>query len=97
VSAQSKKSAVLLSTDSALELTLAEILTLTSTWPAGMPGIFIAAQRGLSSDSNDALGTMLVVMYGPTPGGGLLGSFLNGVPVGMIPSAGNASTLSNGP
>ena len=40
---------------------------------------------------------MLVIMYGPTPGGGLLGSFLNGVPVGTIPDDGNASTLSNAP
>jgi hypothetical protein len=28
------------------------------------------------------LGTMLVIMYGPTPGGGLVGMFLNGVPAG---------------
>ncbi len=36
-------------------------------------------------------------MYGPTPGGGLVGSFFIGVPAGTSPSAGNASTLSNGP
>src|SRR5436305_590240 len=44
-----------------------------------------------------ALGTMLVIMYGPTPGGGSFGWFLNGVPLGTRPSDGNASTLSNAP
>ena len=59
--------------------------------------MFIFAHSGFLTSENDALGTMFVIMYGPTPGGGLLGSFLNGVPVGMNPSDGNASTLSNAP
>jgi hypothetical protein len=62
-----------------------------------MPGMAIAAQCGFLLSWNDALGTMLAISYGPTPGGGLLGSFLNGVPVGMTPRAGKASTLSNAP
>src|ERR1700722_13456398 len=40
---------------------------------------------------------MLVTLYGPTPGGGLLASTASGVLLGTNPSAGNASTLSNGP
>src|SRR5665648_22418 len=40
---------------------------------------------------------MFVISYGPTPGGGPFGSFLNGEPLGTSPSAGNASTLSNAP
>lgn len=39
VSKESNTSAVLLRTASALESTFEEILTLTLTWPAGMPGI----------------------------------------------------------
>ena len=97
VSAQSNTSAVLLSTDSALESTFDEIFTLTSTWPAGMPGMFIEDHLGLRTSENDWLGTMLVILYGPTPGGGLLGMFFIGVPLGTSPSAGNASTLSNAP
>ena len=61
------------------------ILTLTLTWPAGMPGIVVLAQCGFLTTVNDAFGTMFVIMYGPTPGGGLVGSFLNGVPVGIEP------------
>ena len=40
---------------------------------------------------------MFLVSYGPTPGGGLVGSTFIGVPAGMIPIDGNASTFSNGP
>ena len=36
---------------------------------------------------------MLVNLYGPTPGGGLLARFFIGVPVGTGASDGNASTL----
>ena len=57
VSAQSNTSAELLSTESALASTFDEILTLTSTWPAGMPGIFIAAQCGFLTTENEAFGT----------------------------------------
>ena len=38
-----------------------------------------------------------MIMYGPTPGGGLFGRFFIGVPVGTRPDEGNASTLSNAP
>src|SRR5579875_2784599 len=76
---------------------LGEILTLMFTWPSGIPGMFCAAQRGLRTTENDWLGTMLVTMYGPSPGGGEVGSTFIGKPAGINPSDGNASTLSNGP
>ena len=40
---------------------------------------------------------MSLTSYGPTPGGGLVGSTFIGKPAGIRPRAGNASTLSNGP
>ncbi len=40
---------------------------------------------------------MLVTSYGPTPGGGLVGSTFIGKPLGMMPSEEKARTLSNGP
>src|SRR5881397_663715 len=74
-SAQSNTSAVLLSTDSALESTFAEIFTLTLTLPDGIPGRFIFDHCGFLTNENDWFGTTFVIMYGPTPGGGLLGRF----------------------
>src|SRR5436305_11488004 len=97
VSAQSNTSALFCSTDSAFASTFEEILTLTSTFPDGIPGMFICAHFGFLTTENEALGTMFVIMYGPTPGGGLFGSFFIGVPVGTSPSDGNASTLPNAP
>jgi len=90
-------STLLFSTDSAFDETFDEILMSMLSWPAGMPGIAIAAQWGFWITENDWLATMFVTSYGPTPGGGLVGWAVIGVPVGMMPSAGNASTLSNGP
>ena len=40
---------------------------------------------------------MFVILYGPTPGGGLVGSFFIGVPAGTGANDGNASTLLNAP
>src|SRR3981081_1524872 len=97
VSAQSNTSALFCSTDSAFASTFDEILTFTSTLPAGMFGMFICAHFGFFTNENEALGTMFVIMYGPTPGGGLFGSFFIGEPVGTSPSDGNASTLPNAP
>ena len=65
--------------------------------PDGMPGIIPAVQCGFLTSWNDALGTTLVIMYGPTPGGGLLGRFFICVPLGTRPDDGNARTLSNAP
>src|SRR5258708_39517096 len=97
VSAQSNTSTVLLSTPSAFESTFEEILTLTSTLPEGIPGMFIFDHWGFLTSENDWFGTMFVIMYGPTPGGGVLGRFFSGVPLGITPRDGNASTLSNAP
>src|SRR5581483_3010946 len=97
VSAQSNTSALPFSTDSAFASTFEEIFTFTSTWPAGMPGMFIFDQSGFRTSSNDWFGTMFVILYGPTPGGGLFGMFFIGVPFGTSPRDGNASTLPNAP
>src|SRR5437588_921067 len=97
VSAQSNTSAEFWSTDSAFASTLLEIFMLMFALPAGMPGMFIAVQCGFLTAENDWLGTTLVIMYGPTPGGGEFGRFFIGVPVGTRPDDGNASTLSNAP
>src|SRR2546423_9850301 len=40
---------------------------------------------------------MFVNMYGPTPGGGLFGSFFSGEPCGTSDVEGNARTFVNGP
>ena len=97
VSKESNTSAWLFRTDSAFESTFDEILTLMFTVPAGMPGMFIFDHCGFLTSEYDWFGTMLVIMYGPTPGGGLFGWFLIGVPLGTTPAAGNARTLSNAP
>src|SRR5437870_3760159 len=65
--------------------------------PDGMPGIASDAQCGFLTNENDAFGTTLVIMYGPTPGGGLFCRFFIGVPEGTRPEDGNARTLSNAP
>src|SRR5579862_432297 len=97
VSAQSKMSALLFSTDRALLVTFEEILASTVTLAAGMPGMFIFAHSGFGTAVNDAFGTMSLTMYGPTPGGGVFGSLVIGVPQGVNASDGNASTFMNGP
>ncbi len=95
VSPQSKASAVLLSTDSASVCVLELIFTLMSTWPAAIPGT--GFQFGLRTTENDWLGTTFLIMYGPTPGGGLLVRLLIAVPVGTMPDEGKARTLGKAP
>jgi len=97
VSAQSNTSALFCSTASAFASTFDEIFTSTLTRPAGIPGMFIRAHFGFLTTENEASGTTFVIMYGPTPGGGLFGWFFIGVPLGTSASAGNASTFPNAP
>src|SRR5579859_1857960 len=97
VSAQSKTSTEFWSTARAFADTLDEIFTFTSTCPDGMPGMLKLAHLGLRTSWKPSFGTTFLMMYGPQPGGGLFGMFLNGVPVGTSASDGNARMLSNAP
>ena len=93
MSAQSKTSALLLSTASVSELVLVSIVDVDVDVPGRDPRDRHRRPVRVLFTSNDWFGTMLVILYGPTPGGGLFGSFFIGVPVGTNPSAGNASDV----
>jgi hypothetical protein len=74
------------------------MLTLiVSRWPLGMSGIPSNAKCGFLTSVNPRFGETSLIMYGPTPGGGLLDRFVAGVPLGTSPAAGNASTLASAP
>jgi hypothetical protein len=52
---------------------------------------------GLIVPTHDWFGTTLVIMYGPTPGGGVFERSTIAVPAGTKPDEGNARMFSNGP
>jgi hypothetical protein len=51
-----------------------------------------SAKPGTFFSVNPRLGTELVISYGPTPGGGLVVMFSNGVSPGTMPAKSIAST-----
>ena len=59
------------------------LVVIVSTLPLGMPGML---KFGSFSITNSRLGTDLVNLYGPMPGGGSADRFLNGVSPGTTPA-----------
>ena len=62
-----------------------------------MLGIPSDAKCGFLTIVHPRFGETFVIMYGPTPGGGLFDRFVLGVLAGTRPAAGNAMTLSKAP
>jgi hypothetical protein len=71
--------------------------TILSRWPTGIPGRCNAANLGFLTRLKVLFGETFVIMYGPTPGGGLVERLTIGVPAGTSPAEGNAITFANAP
>src|SRR3954454_2989381 len=73
------------------------LMSISSMFPVGISGILKLAKSGFFFSVMPRLGTELAIVYGPTPGGGLVVRFLNGVDDGTRPAKSIASTLENEP